>query len=143
VFCSTLFRTTVVSAVMSYVMILVIGAVTAIPFVTGYPQTITDVIYDNAQYMSLTAAGARALIPPLMYLNPGFGLLCLIQGETHAFSDMASRLGWGRLYATWLMADRAGWIFVALACACAMLVISLALLGIASLLIRKGGKKHS
>ena len=143
VFCSALFRSTVVSAVMSYLMIIVIGVVTALPMVFGYPRAITDVVYGKAQYAALTADGARAMIPALMYLNPGFGLLALVQGETHAFSDMASRLGWGRIYATWLMGDRAGWIFVALACACAMLVVSFALLGIASLLIRRSGKKNA
>jgi ABC-type transport system involved in multi-copper enzyme maturation permease subunit len=143
VFCSALFRTTVVSAVMSYLMIMAIGAETALPFVFGYPQRITDVLYDNSQYMALTAGGALKMIPPLMYLNPGFGLLCLVQGETHAFSEMGSRLGWGRMYATWLMADRAGWISVAMLCAGAMLVVSLALIGTASLLIRRGSKKKS
>ncbi len=143
VFCSALFRTTVVSAVMSYLMIIAIGAVTALPFVFGYPRRITDVVYDSAQYMALTTGGAMKLIPPLMYLNPGFGLICLVQGETHAFSDMASRLGWGRMYATWLMADRAGWITIAMLCAGSMLFISLALVGIASLLIRRGNRKKA
>ena len=143
VFCSAVFRTTAVSAVMSYLMILIIGAVTALPFVFGYSQKITDVIYDKAQYAALTAAEARSMIPALMYLNPGFGLLALVQGETSVFSDMASRLGWGRIYATWLMADRAGWIFTAMVCAGSMLIISLVLLGIASALIRKGNRKSA
>ena len=143
VFCSALFRTTVVSAVMSYLMILAIGVVTALPFVFGYPRRITDVVYDGMQYAALTTGGALKLIPALMYLNPGFGLLCLVQGETHAFSEMADRLGWGRMYATWLMADRAGWVNVAMLCAGGMLVISLVLLGIASLLIRRGNRKKA
>ena len=143
VFCSSVSRSTVLSGVLSYLVIVLIGVVTALPLLLGYPQRITDVVYDRGNYAALTAGGARRMIPALMYLNPGFGLLALVQGETHAFSDMASRLGWGRIYATWLMGDRAGWIFVALACACAMLVVSFALLGIASLLIRRGGKKNA
>ena len=140
VFCSALFRSTVVSAVMSYIFILVIGAVTALPFLFGYPQSITDVVYDRSQYAALTAAGARTMINPLLYLNPGFGLMCLAQGQVHVFSEPASRLGWGRIYATWLMADRAGWVFIAMVCAGGMLVISLILLAIASVMIRKGNK---
>ena len=143
VFCSALFRSTVVSAVMSYLVILAIGAVTALPFVFGYPQQITDVVYDKAKYAALTASGARAMIPPLMYLNPGFGALALVQGQLHVFSEMAGRLGWGRIYATWLMADRAGWIFIAVANAACMIVISLVLLGIASLMIRRKQKRNS
>ena len=140
VFCSALFRSTAVSAVMSYLLIILIGVVTALPFVFGYPQKITDVVYDRAQYAALTASGARAMIPKLMYLNPGFGLMALVQGQLHVFSEPASRLGWGRIYATWLMADRAGWIFIAVTCAGAMILISLVLLGIASLMIRRGNK---
>ena len=45
--------------------------------------------------------------------------------------------------ATWLMADRAGWIFIALVCAGGMIVISAALLGLASLAIRRKTKRHS
>jgi len=140
VFCSSLFRSTVVSIVMSYLFLILIGLVTALPFLFGYPRAITDVVYDRAQYTALTAAGARSMISPLLYLNPGFGLMALVQGELHVFSEMAGRLGWGRIYATWLMADRAGWIFIALVCAAGMLIISVMLLGIASLLIRRGTK---
>ncbi len=140
VFCSSMVRSTVASIVMSYLFLMLIGVVTALPFVFGYPQKITDVVYDHAKYGALTAAGARGMIPPLMYLNPGFGLMSLVQGQLHAFTDMAGRLGWGRIYATWLMADRAGWIFIALVCAGGMLIISLVLLGIASRLIRRGNK---
>ena len=140
VFCSALFRNTMVSAVMSYLLILLIGVVTTLPFLLGYPQRITDVVYDRARYAALTASGARAMIDPLLYLNPGFGLAALVQGQLHVFSEPASRLGWGRLYATWLMADRAGWIFIAVTCAGSMIVISMILLGTASLLIRRGNK---
>ena len=143
VFCSALFRSTVVSAVMSYLFILLIGAVTALPFLFGYPQRITDVVYDHARYAALTAAGARAMIHPLLYLNPGFGLLALVQGQLHVFSEMAGRLGWGRIYATWLMADRAGWIFIAVACACSMIICSLILLALASLMIRRKPRRNS
>ena len=140
VFCSALFRSTAVSAVMSYLLILLIGTVTALPFLLGYPQRITDVVYDRARYAALTSSGARAMIPPLLYLNPGFGLAALVQGQLHVFSEEAGRLGWGRLLATWLMADRAGWIFIAVVCAGAMILFSLILLGVAALLIRRGSK---
>ncbi len=143
VFCSAVSRSTVLSGVMSYVMILAIGVVTALPFLFGYPQRITNVLYDRAGYAALTAAGARAMISPLMYLNPGFGLMSLVQGQLHVFNEYADERGWGRLLATWQMGERAGWIFIALVCAAAMILISIALLGLASLLIRKRTKHNA
>ena len=140
VFCSAASRSTVLSGVMSYLMILAIGVVTALPFLLGYPQKITDVVYDRSQYAALTAAGARSMISPLLYLNPGFGLMALAQGELHVFSDMADRAGWGRILCTWYMGDRAGWIFIALVCAAGMLAVSAVLLGLAALMVRKGNK---
>ena len=78
VFCSSLSRSTVFSGVISYLLILGIGVVTALPMLFGYPQRITDVVYDRAQYAALTAGEARAMISPLLYLNPGFGLAALM-----------------------------------------------------------------
>ena len=140
VFCSSVSRSTVLSGVLSYLLILVIGVLTTLPFLLGYPQRITDVTYDRAQYAALTAAGARAMIPLPLYLNPGFGLMALVQGQLHVFSSRAADLGWGRLLCTWLMADRAGWIFIALACTAAMLLISEVLLTLAATTIRRGNK---
>ncbi|MBO4471260.1 MAG: ABC transporter permease subunit [Clostridia bacterium] len=140
VFCSSIARSTVLSGVMSYLVILLIGAVTTLPVLLGYPQRITNVLYDSTEYAALTAAGARAMISPLLYANPGFGLLSLVQDQMHVFGTRAEDRGWGRIYATWLMADRAGWFFNAAACVIAMLVISVILLGLASLAVRKGNK---
>jgi ABC-type transport system involved in multi-copper enzyme maturation permease subunit len=137
VFCSALFRSTAVSAVMSYLLIILIGVVTALPFVFGYPQKITDVVYDRAQYVALTASGARAMIPKLMYLNPGFGLLCLIQGQLHVLTDLLTGRGWGRIYCTWLMMDRADCEVIAVICAGGLILLSAVLAGAAALLIRR------
>lgn len=142
VFCSAIFRSTAVSAVTSYLILITIGVVTALPVVFGYPRRITDVLYDKALYAALTPAGARAMISPLLYLNPAFGLLALMQGEVQVLTDLLGRRGWGRPYATYLMADRAGWLFVAIACAAAMLAISLILLAIASALVRRKPKRR-
>ena len=86
---------------------------------------------------ALTPAGARAMISPLLYMNPGFGLISLVQGQLHVLSSYAENLGWGRLLCTWQMADRAGWTFITLAGTAGMLVISAALIAFASLTIRR------
>ena len=140
VFCSAMARSTVLSGVMSYLVILMIGAVTTLPVLLGYSRRITDVLYDSTKYAALTAAGARTMISPLLYVNPGFGLLSLVQDQMHAFGAIADDRGWGRIYATWLMADRAGWLFNVIACVAAMLVVSMILLGLASLAVRRGNK---
>ena len=137
VFSSALCRSTVVSGVMSYLLLLTIGVVTALPFVFGYPRRITDVVYDRELYAALTQAGALAMIPKLMYLNPGFGLLCLVQGQIHVFTDDLVRNGWGRIYCTWLMMDRAGCETISLVCAGSMALLSAALACGAAMLIRK------
>ena len=140
VFCSAIARSTVLSGVMSYLVILAIGAVTTLPILLGYSRRITDVLYDSTNYAALTAAGARMMISPLLYVNPGFGLLSLVQDQMHVFGVIADDRGWGRIYATWLMADRAGWLFNVMACVIAMLVVSMILLGLASLAVRRGNK---
>ena len=143
VFCSSVARSTVLGGVLSYLVIILVGVVTALPFLFGYPQKITDVVYDRSLYAALTPGEARIMISPLLYMNPGFGLLSLVQGELHVLTSYTEYLGWGRILCTWRMADRAGWIFISLASAAGMLVIAAILIGLASLMIRKGHKTKS
>ena len=143
VFCSSVARSTVLSGVLSYLVIILVGVITALPFLFGYPQKITDVVYDRSLYAALTPGEARIMISPLLYMNPGFGLLSLVQGELHVLTSYTEYMGWGRILCTWRMADRAGWIFISLASAAGMLVIAAILIGLASLMIRKGHKTKS
>ena len=143
VFCSSVARSTVLSGVLSYLVIILVGVITALPFLFGYPQKITDVVYDRSLYAALTPGEARRMISPLLYMNPGFGLLSLVQGELRVLTSYTEYLGWGRILCTWRMADRAGWIFIALASTVGMLVIAAILIGLASLMIRKGHKTKS
>ena len=143
VFCSSVARSTVLSGVLSYLVIILVGVITALPFLFGYPQSITDVVYDRPLYAALTPGEARMMISPLLYMNPGFGLLSLVQGELHVLTSYTEYMGWGRILCTWRMADRAGWVFIALASAVGMLVIAAILIGLASLMIRKGHKTKS
>ena len=143
VFCSSVARSTVLSGVLSYLVIILVGVITALPFLFGYPQSITDVVYDRPLYAALTPGEARLMISPLLYMNPGFGLLSLVQGELHVLTSYTEYLGWGRILCTWRMADRAGWIFISLASAAGMLVIAAIRVGLASLMIRKRRKTKS
>ena len=143
VFCSSLGRSTVVSGVISYLTLLAIGLVTALPFLTGYPQRITNVVYDQQLYAALTPGEARAMISPLLYLNPGFGLTSLLQGQTHLLTSAIENRGWGRLLCTWRMMDRAGCNVVTMISAGGMILLSAALAAVTALLIRRGGKRKA
>ncbi len=137
VFCSSMCRSTVASGVMSYIVLLGIGVMTALPFLFGYARRITDVVYDAGLYAELTPAGARGMIPKLMYLNPGFGLLSLIQGQVHILTDTLTGRGWGRIYCTWLMMDRGNCEVIAVICAGGMVLLSAVLAGVAAVMIRR------
>lgn len=141
VFCSSICRSTVVSGVMSYVILLGIGAVTALPFLLGYPVKVTNVVYDQMKYATLTPAEARSMISPLLRLNPGFGLVCLIQGQTQALTGRLTGNGWGRLYCTWLLMDRGGCETIAAINAGLMVLMSALLAGISALFVRSGRKR--
>lgn len=140
VFCSSVARSTVLSGVLSYLVIILVGVITALPFLFGYPQSITDVVYDRPLYAALTPGEARLMISPLLYMNPGFGLLSLVQGELHVLTSYTEYLGWGRILCTWRMADRAGWIFISLASAAGMLVIAAILIALAAVMVRRTQK---
>ena len=81
------------------------------------------------------------MLPLLLCMNPGFGLLALFQGQTHLLNEVMEYRGWGRIYCTWLMADRAGWPYIALVCTAGMIIIAAALLAAAALFVRRSGKK--
>ena len=88
VFCSTIARSTVVAAVLSYLAVMAIGAVTVLPVLTGYPQRITDKVYDPQLYAAMTPGQAFGLIHPALFLNPGYGLTALLQGQTQGLTSM-------------------------------------------------------
>ena len=136
IFCSALSRGTMMSTVLSYLALLVIGAVTALPFLLGYPQRITDVVYDAAAYADLTAAGALGMISPLLLLNPAYGFAALIQGQTLLLGARMEYSPHGRLLCTWLVMDRAGCETIALLSGCAIAAVGFLMLVPAALLVR-------
>ena len=141
IFCSALSRSTMMSTVLSYLMLLAAGVVTALPFLLGYPQRITDVVYDSAAYADLTPGGALAMISPLLLMNPGYGMTALIQGQTMLLNSRMEYSNWGRILCTWLVMDRAGCETVALLSAGMIALAGLVLLVLASLLVRPRDRK--
>ena len=156
VFASACCRTSVRSGVMSYRIIAVIAVVTALPVIFGYPQKITDVVYDRQAYAALTSGEALHMIHPLLFFNPGYGLAALLQAQTSILSSgslenipgfgtaMAQRQEygeWGRLLCTYLVMEKAGGQTIALNSSCALIAAGSGLMGIATLLIRPRRRK--
>ncbi len=108
VFASSLTRGTVLSTILCYLMILAIGALTTLPAITGYPQRITDVLYDPKLYKALTPFSAVLMISPLLLMNPGYGLFALVQSVSGLLTQRLNERGWGRILATWMTMNRAG-----------------------------------
>lgn len=156
VFASALCRTSVRSGVTSYRIIILIAVVTALPFIFGYPQKITDVVYDRQRYAALTSGEALKMIHPLLYFNPGYGLISLLQEQTSLLSGSSlekvpgfsttlvqrQEYGeWGRLLCTYLVMNKAGGQNIALISSGAIAGSGCVLMGIATLLIRPR-RKH-
>lgn len=140
VFCSSIARSTMTGTILSYLMILLIGALTSLPFLLGYSQRITDIVYDPLAYSDLTPAGALGMISPFLFLNPGYGLTALIQGQTRILADRLNVMGWGRILCTWKLMSRAGCETVTMISAGAIVLAGTALLGAAALLVRPGDR---
>ena len=154
IFASACCPTSVRSGVMSYRIIVLIAVVTTLPFVFGYPRAITDVVYDEQRYAALTSAGALGMIHPVLFFNPGYGLIALLQEQTMLLSSsavekipgfglsLATRAeygqygGWGRLLCTYLLMNRAGGIKIALFSSAAIIEAGSVLLAAATWLVR-------
>ena len=158
VFASACCRTSVRSGVMSYRMIALIAVVTTLPVIFGYPRAITDVVYDNQLYAAMTPGEALRMIHPLLFFNPGYGLVALLQAQTSLLTSgslenvpgigsslaMRQEYGeWGRLLCTYLVMNKAGGQNVALVSSGAITGTGCVLTGIATLLIRPRRKREA
>ena len=123
-------------------LLLLIGLVTAVPLLFGYPQRITNVVYDSKLYAQLTPAGALGMIHPLLLLNPGYALVALLHGQTRILVSAMEYREWGRLLCTYLLMDRAGGQTVALISSGAITALGFGLMSLSALLVRPGKKKR-
>ncbi len=132
---SCLARTTVGAAVLSYVLLLLLGAASLLPVAAGYPQRVTDILYDPVQYARLTPQGALERLSPLLFFNPAAGLYCLLESQTQILHASLYH-GWGRLYATYLLLKKIGLEAAAFLSLGALLLGAGALTGFSALLLR-------
>ena len=142
IFASSIARSTVLAAVLSYVIILAVGLLTMIPFLAGYPQRITDVVYDTARYAELTPGGALKMISPVLMMNPAFALTAVLQEETQLLTEYMQYREHGRILCTWLMMDRAGCGTIALISSGLMAAAGFVLMCVSVLLVRPRRRKR-
>ena len=141
IFSSACTRSTLLSTVMSYVLIGMIGLVTALPMVFGYPVRITDAVYDSSKYASMTSGQALGMISPLLMANPGYGLTALLEGQTSALSNYLTYREHGRLLCTYMLMTKAGCQTVALVSSGIIAAAGCALTALSALLIRPMKKR--
>ena len=129
ILCSSFMRGTVPATVVSYILILLIGVGTLVPIATSI-----DRVYDSEAYAALSQAEAMKLLPKLLYVNPGIGLVTLIESQTAMFLDYYFNLG--RMYATVLLLQKIGCNVFPFVNMAAMLALGSVLVGIAAALVR-------
>ncbi len=138
---SSLCRSTVVSGVLSYLLILGIGAVTALPMLFDFPESVTDVIYNRGRLAALTSAESLRMISPVLLCNPGYALAALLQGQLHLFDDYMQYQGVGRLLCEFRLMDKAGGVTIALISSGLIVLIGLVLLALAAAAVRTMSRK--
>ena len=142
VLASSLVRSSVAGGVLSYLFIFGIGAVTALPMLIGISDGIAAVVYNANALSALSTGETLAMIPPLLYLNPGFALAALLQGQAGAFSSLMEYHDTGRLLCTYKLMNKAGGETVALISCGAILLLGILLLFLAALVVRRNGLKR-
>ena len=120
---------------LGYVLLLLLGAASLLPVAAGYPQRVTDILYDPVQYARLTPQGALERLSPLLFFNPAAGLYCLLESQTQILHASLYH-GWGRLYATYLLLKKIGLEATAFLSLGALLLGAGALTGFSALLLR-------
>lgn len=132
---SCIMRTTMGATILSYVLVLLIGGVTLLPMAAGYSMRVTNVIYNNVRYAALSSAGALGMLSPVLTVNPGVGLYCLLESQMRQIHAYLYH-GWGRMYATYLLMDKVGLTAMTLISALEMLLAAGGITCVSALLIR-------
>ena len=142
VLASSLARSSVAGGVLSYLIIFGIGAVTTLPMLIGYSNRVTEIVYNTNALAALSTGEALGMIHPLLYLNPGYALAALLQGQTGAFTSMMEYQDMGRILCSFKLMNKAGGETVALISCGAILLLGMLLLLAAALVVRRTGLKR-
>ena len=133
---SALARSTVGSSILSYVILLSIGLLTTLPLLADVGKELTSRVYDQAKYAAMAPEEAMGLLSPVLFINPGFALLALLQGQTGLLTSRLEYQDQGRILYYFSLMNRAGGQTVTLICCGAITLLALALIIIAALILR-------
>ena len=133
---SALARSTVGSSILSYVILLSIGLLTTLPLLADVGKELTSRVYDQAKYAAMAPEEAMGLLSPVLFINPGFALLALLQGQTGLLTSRLEYQDQGGILYYFSLMNRAGGQTVTLICCGAITLLALALIIIAALILR-------
>ena len=136
VFCSTLSRHTMTAVILSLLALPLLLFLLSLPAFLGYPQRVTDVLYDSRRYAEMTEGQAMAMMGPVLLANPGVSLFSLLESGTGAFQELFLWRGWGRILATYKLIDRVETGKLVLLGMAGMAVLSVLLVALSALLLR-------
>ena len=133
---SALARSTVGSSILSYVILLSIGLLTTLPLLADVGKELTGQVYDQAKYAAMAPEEAMGLLSPVLFINPGFALLALLQGQTGLLTSRLEYQDQGRILYYFSLMNKAGGQIVTLICCGAITLLAIALILIAALILR-------
>lgn len=87
-FCSVIFKRTVTAVIMSYLALLAIGIFTLLP--VAYINVFDARMIDAMNNGLLAESEFFRAVPPMLWLNPGLGLISLIGAQTGSMQNVIS-----------------------------------------------------
>ncbi len=133
---SALARSTVGSSILSYVILLSIGLLTTLPLLADVGEALSGRVYDPAKYAAMAPDEAMRLLSPVLFINPGFALLALLQGQTGLLTSRLEYQDQGRILYYFSLMNKAGGQTVTLICCGAITLLAIALILTAALILR-------
>ena len=133
---SALARSTVGSSILSYVILLSIGLLTTLPLLGDVGKELSSRVYDPAKFAAMAPAEAMGLLSPVLFMNPGFALLALLQGQTGLLTSRLEYRDQGRILYYFSLMNKAGGQTVTLICCGAITLLAFALIITAALILR-------
>ena len=133
---SALARSTVGSSILSYVILMSIGLLTALPLLGDAAEEMTKRVYDPNLLAAMEPAEAMGMLSPVLYLNPGFALAALLQGQTGFLTTRLEYQDQGRILYYFTLVNKAGGQTVTLICCGAITLLALVLIVAAALVLR-------
>ena len=133
---SALARSTVGSSILSYVILMAIGLLTSLPALGDVAEEVSQRVYDQNLFAAMQPSEAMGLLSPILFLNPGFALASLLQGQTGMFTSRLEYREPGRILYNFSLVDKAGGQTVTLICCGAITLLALVLIIAAAFVLR-------